>query len=68
MSDIQIALENDDLMPIKKFAAKIGVNLRTLYRMIDDREVPKPFKQRGKNYYSISDLPNYRKRINSQRP
>jgi len=67
MSNTQIAPENDSLIPIKKFGEEVGLDLRTVYRMIDDGDIPKPIKQRGKNYYFRSDLMNYQQALKLQR-
>jgi len=67
MSNLDIAPEDDCLIPFKDFADKIGLDERTLYRMIDEGELPTPYKQRGKNFYFMSDYLNYQNHLKTQR-
>ncbi len=57
----------DRLMTLKEFVAKLGVDRRTLYRMIDRGEVPRPIKQGKLNYFFESDLLNYFNHLKAQR-
>ena len=67
MSDGKQESNDDRLMPLKEFVAKLGVDRRTLYRMIDRGDVPKPIKQGKLNYFFESDLLNYFANLKAQR-
>ena len=67
MSNQKSESNDDRLMPLKEFVAKLGVDRRTLYRMIDRGEVPKPIKQGKLNYFFESDLMNYFANLKAQR-
>jgi len=59
--------EGDRLIPQKDFVEKLGINRRTLYRLIDVGTIPKPVKQGRLNYFFESDLLNYFTRLKTQR-
>ena len=67
MNDQSRESDNDRLMPFKEFVSKLGVDRRTLYRMIDRGEVPRPIKQGKLNYFFESDLLKYFNRLKLQR-
>ena len=67
MTDPKPESNDDRLMPLKEFVSKLGVDRRTLYRMIDRGDVPKPIKQGKLNYFFESDLMKYFANLKAQR-
>lgn len=40
---------NDRLISIKESASRLGISVRTLYRMIADKQIPEPIKIRSRS-------------------
>ncbi|MBK1829709.1 helix-turn-helix domain-containing protein [Verrucomicrobiaceae bacterium R5-34] len=57
----------DRLIPQKDFVEKLGINRRTLYRLIDLGTIPRPVKQGRLNYFFESDLMKYFNGLKAQR-
>ena len=67
MKDKQDNKQAERLIPQKDFVEKLGINRRTLYRLIDHGTIPKPVKQGRLNYFFESDLMNYFANLKTQR-
>lgn len=55
------------LIRLADFARSISVSVRTLYRMIDDKEVPSPIKQGRGSFFLREDLDSYFEKLKQQR-
>lgn len=67
MSNKQENKQADRLIPQKDFVEKLGINRRTLYRLIDLGTIPRPVKQGRLNYFFESDLMKYFNSLKAQR-
>lgn len=64
--------ERNETMPerligLDKVAETLGVNKRTVYRLIAKRELPQPFKVGHSVRLSVSDVEEYFERLKLQR-
>ncbi|MEM8549795.1 MAG: helix-turn-helix domain-containing protein [Verrucomicrobiota bacterium] len=57
----------DSAIQINDAAIRLGISRRSLYRLIADGLLPKPFRERGKSRLLESDINAYLERIRSSR-
>ena len=55
------------LLTLEKVAETLGVNKRTVYRLIAKKELPQPFKVGHSVRLSVSDVTAYFERLKLQR-
>ena len=53
----------EQLLSLKSAAERLGVCVRTVYRLIDDGELPKPVKIRGCSRLPVSSLNTYLQKL-----
>jgi excisionase family DNA binding protein len=57
----------DQLISVTAAARRLDVSLRSLYRLIADKQLPPPLKVGGLSKLCTSDLTDYVQRLKSQR-
>jgi len=55
------------LIKLREFASAISVSVRSLYRMIDAGEVPRPVKQGQQSFFFAQDLEDHLAELRKQR-
>ncbi len=52
---------------LQKVAELLGISTRTVWRRVDDGEIPKPVKVGSLDRWFQSDITNYQQRLRKQR-
>ena len=56
----------DQAITLEEVANRLGTSKRSVYRLIADNHLPKPFKERGKARILESELRSYFERIRNR--
>lgn len=61
------SLASDQLISVSAAAGRLDISLRSLYRLIADKQLPPPLKVGGSSKLCEADVAKYVQRLKSQR-